>query len=101
MSPGTKRGIAAAGTVVIAALVNIATGVLTERWAMAWFAFTAVLVTVGGALQAWLSIGGTGRASQHVRDAHVSGRLRQKMGTSGEQTVTNCEIGADLIQEQG
>lgn len=76
MSPRTTRAWAAAGTVAVAALVNITTGVLTEKWTSAWCAFLAVLVVVGG-------------------------RVHQRMGGSGEQAVIGSEIGADLIQEQG
>ncbi|WP_031158442.1 hypothetical protein [Streptosporangium roseum] len=101
MSPRTTRAWAAAGTVVVAALVNITTGVLTEKWTAAWCAFLAVLVVVGGALHAWLSIGERAAASQRAQDVKVSGQVRQRMGGSGEQTVNGSEIGADLIQEQG
>lgn len=50
-----KRAAAAAGTVVIAAAVNVATGMLTQHWALGWFAFTIVLVVIGAAVQAWLT----------------------------------------------
>ncbi|MFI7702684.1 hypothetical protein [Nonomuraea sp. NPDC049480] len=49
------RGMAAAGTVLIAAAVNVATGMLTQRWDVAWWAATGVLVVVGGGLQWWLT----------------------------------------------
>ncbi len=56
MGSGVKRGIAAAGTVVVAAAVNVTTGMLTQHWAAAWWAATAVLLVVGSGLQWWLTI---------------------------------------------
>ena len=46
----TVVNLAGAATVLLAALVNIATGVLTQEWAAAWWAATAVLVVIGGAV---------------------------------------------------
>jgi hypothetical protein len=57
MHSRARRGVAAAGTVAVAAAVNVATGMLTQHWAWAWWAATAVLVVVGGGLQAWLTVG--------------------------------------------
>jgi hypothetical protein len=56
LSKNVKRGVAAGGTVVVAAAVNVATGVLTQHWALAWWMAAAVLVAVGAALQFWLSL---------------------------------------------
>lgn len=53
---GARRGIAAAATVVVAAGVNVTTGMLTQHWEMAWWVATGVLVGGGGALQAWLTV---------------------------------------------
>jgi hypothetical protein len=46
-----KRSVAAALTVVMAAAVNVTTGMLTQRWGWAWLAATIVLVTVGAVSQ--------------------------------------------------
>jgi hypothetical protein len=51
VSPRVKRGMAAAGTVAVAAAANVATGMLTQRWDAAWWVFTVVLVVLGGGLQ--------------------------------------------------
>jgi hypothetical protein len=46
-----KRSVAAALTVVMAAAVNVTTGMLTQHWGWAWLAATIVLVTVGAVSQ--------------------------------------------------
>ncbi|MBT2232523.1 hypothetical protein [Nonomuraea sp. NEAU-A123] len=51
-----KRSVAAALTVVMAAAVNVTTGMLTQRWGWAWLAATIVLVTVGAVSQVWLTL---------------------------------------------
>lgn len=56
MSDGTKRATATAATVVLATAVNVFTGLLTERWALAWWATVIVLVIIGAGLQAWLTL---------------------------------------------
>jgi hypothetical protein len=56
MSTVVKRGIAAAATVVIAAAVNVATGMLTQHWAPRWWATTIALVIVGVGAQVWLTV---------------------------------------------
>ncbi|MCO5999689.1 hypothetical protein [Actinoallomurus rhizosphaericola] len=56
MGIGMMRGAAAAGTVAVAAAVNVATGMLTQHWAVAWWLTTGVLVLAGGGLQAWLTV---------------------------------------------
>jgi hypothetical protein len=56
MSTVGKRGIAAAMTVVIAAAVNIATGMLTQHWAARWWATTTALVVIGVGAQVWLTV---------------------------------------------
>ncbi|WP_141585537.1 hypothetical protein [Actinomadura sp. WMMA1423] len=102
-----KRGIAAAGTVAIAAAVNVATGMLTQHWAMAWWAAAGVLVVVGGGLQAWLTIGDAGGGGdggggeQRVDDVTVGASLNQKMAGPGRQSVTGSRIEHDLNQTQG
>ncbi|WP_113701780.1 NACHT domain-containing protein [Nonomuraea lactucae] len=57
------RGVAAAGTVAVAAAVNVTAGMLTQQWDVAWLAATGVLVVAGGGLQAWLIVAeGSGRS---------------------------------------
>lgn len=67
MASRVKRGVAAGGTVVFAAAVNIATGVLTQQWAVAWGAATVVLVVLGAALQVWLTVADSAAAVPPVR----------------------------------
>jgi hypothetical protein len=56
MSAAVKRGVAAGGTVVVAAAVNITTGTLTQHWAVAWWAATGIVVGLGVGLQIWLTV---------------------------------------------
>lgn len=100
MRSGAKRGAAAAGTVGLAAAVNVATGMLTQRWAVAWWVATIVLVVIGAAVQAWLTVadrpggtstrdaetpGGGERAGVEMR-ARASGHGRVSMA-GGDQTI--------------
>ncbi|RKS68869.1 hypothetical protein BZB76_6006 [Actinomadura pelletieri DSM 43383] len=102
MSTARRRGLAAGGTVVAAALANVATGMLTQNWTAAWWAFTGVVVLVGGALQAWLTIatGSESSRTQQVDRTTVGGNVRQRLDGPGEQTVSGSQISGDLNQEQ-
>ncbi|XVQ08248.1 hypothetical protein ACQP1W_37670 [Spirillospora sp. CA-255316] len=113
MSEVAKRGGAAAGTVAIAAAVNVATGMLTQKWALAWGIAVAVLVVVGGALQAWLTVSGQpprrnsdeesgrrGSGGQSVQGARVGRTLKQSLHGTGEQSVIDSDVGGDLHQTQ-
>ena len=55
LSQGVKRAVAAGGTVVVGAAVNVTTGVLTQHWAAGWWAATVVVVVGGVGLQVWLT----------------------------------------------
>jgi len=72
MSLAITRIIAAAGTVVIAAAVNVTTGMLTQHWTLAWWMATVALVVVGAAAQVWLTLADQ---SRH-RDARESPAAR-------------------------
>lgn len=101
MSNNAKRGAAAAGTFAFAALVNIATGMLTQRWTLAWVLATVIFVFVGAALQWWLSSGAEGRGStQHVTGTKIGGTVTQRARAESKQSVENSEIGQNLSQEQ-
>jgi len=100
MSIKAKRAWAAAGTVALAAVVNVATGMLAQHWALAWWAATAVLVVVGGGLQAWLTVAPESADAQRVVRTTVHGSVRQSRAGPGEQAVTGSEVGGDLTQEQ-
>ncbi len=100
MSSGGKRALAGGFTVVLAAAVNIATGVVTQHWALTWWITTAVLVLFGGGLQAWLTVGDSPPNRQVVDGTKVRGSIRQIMTGQGEQSVTASETGGDLTQQQ-
>ncbi|GHF33926.1 hypothetical protein GCM10010218_13830 [Streptomyces mashuensis] len=95
-----KRMLAAGGTVVLAAAVNIATSVLTAKWSPVWMVWTAVLVILAVALQMWLIKSEQPSARrQHFED--VEGRaLQQRMGGPGEQVVRRAKVDEDLVQRQ-
>ena len=96
MGSTARRAAAAAATVVVAGAVNVATGMLTQHWAAGWWAFTGVLLVVGGALQAWLTVGDRPAPGQTVQGTKVGGGVLQ-VG-SGQQSVTDSEVGRDLTQ---
>jgi hypothetical protein len=103
MGSGAKRGLAAAGTVVLAAAVNVTTGLLTQRWAIAWWVATTALVVVGGGLQWWLTVANDDASarSQEVDHAVVGGSLQQRIRGVGRQEVRRSRITGDLSQQQG
>ncbi|WP_190112636.1 hypothetical protein [Streptomyces cinnamoneus] len=92
--------LAAAGTVVVAAAVNVATGMLTQKWSLAWGVCTAVLVVVGGGLQAWLTV--ADRAADRRQEFEdVEGRsIEQTLAGPGEQVVRRARVDGDLVQRQ-
>ncbi|TDD38041.1 hypothetical protein E1287_07015 [Actinomadura sp. KC06] len=55
MSAKRRQAVAAAAGVVVGAVVNVATGMLTQEWALAWLAATAAFVVTGAGLLAWLT----------------------------------------------
>ncbi|MFG2249592.1 hypothetical protein [Spirillospora sp. NPDC048823] len=110
MSSNTKRAAAAGGTFVIAGVVNIATGMLTQEWTVVWAATVVILVLVGGALQGWVTWSErddaedgrrAARGTQTVHGTKVGGDTRQSMSRPGDQTVTDSEISGSLSQSQG
>lgn len=101
MGLAAQRGTAAVASVVVAAAVNVATGMLTQHWAAAWWAATAVLVVVGGGLQLWLTRLDGLSVIQRVSKAKIGGSVHQRLPSAGEQSVTNSEILGDLEQWQG
>ncbi|MFJ6780374.1 hypothetical protein [Streptomyces yangpuensis] len=102
MTTAGARMLAAGGTVAVAAAVNVATGMLTQRWTLAWWLCTAVLVVLGGALQAWLTVSERPPARrQEIEDVDVSsGSVAQRMSGPGEQSVRRARIEGGLSQEQ-
>ncbi|MGW0563245.1 hypothetical protein ACWDZ4_22200 [Streptomyces sp. NPDC003016] len=101
MSTGTRRGWAAAATFALAAAVNVVTGILTQQWSAAWWLTLAVLVIVGGGLQAWVTLGERPTARQRVDNTVVGGSVTQRLTEPGEQSVSDSRLGGGLTQRQG
>ncbi|MFB4304720.1 hypothetical protein [Actinomadura sp. GTD37] len=110
MGKGVKRAVAAGGTFVVAGAVNVATGLLIQDWTAALWVATAVLLVLGGALQAsvtWSDRRSSedredeGRGTQRVEGTKVGGDALQSMAGPGEQTVSDSEISGSLNQRQG
>ncbi|MEU5992050.1 hypothetical protein ABZ806_24030 [Spirillospora sp. NPDC047418] len=105
MGKGVKRAVAAGGTFVIAGAVNVATGLLIQDWTAALWAATAVLLVLGGALQAWVTWSdrqpSEARGTQRVEGTKVGGDALQNMPGPGEQLVSDSEISGSLNQHQG
>ncbi len=60
-----KRAVAAGVTVVAAAAVNVATGVLTQHWAAAWWAALGVILIGNVIAQVYLTIEDHSPLSEH------------------------------------
>ena len=103
MRSKTGRGLAAAGTVVVASMVCVTTGVLTQHWAIAWWVATGMLVVIGAGLQWWLTVTDSNEVSrrQQVDRTAVKGALRQWMRRPGWQSVCRTKVTGDLTQMQG
>ena len=102
MKSGTRRGLAAAVTVVLAAATNATVGMLTQHWALAWWLASGVIVIVGAGLQWWLTDTGGDKnsTSQQVDRTSVAGSLQQKIHGTGRQSVARSSIFGDLSQIQ-
>lgn len=102
MASKMQRGLAAGGTVVFAGAINIATGMLTQRWDMAWLPAVLVLVLVGGALQAWLTFkdqpSSAPSSSQTVTETEVGGSVEQD--GADNQSVSKSRIDKNLRQRR-
>jgi hypothetical protein len=88
------RGAAGAGTVAVAAAVNVATGMLTQHWAVAWWACTAVLVVAGGGLQWWLTVAGSGSPAGDRGGKETA----QPAAGSVVNTITGSTVTGPVIQ---
>ncbi|MEU8800678.1 hypothetical protein [Spirillospora sp. NPDC048819] len=79
---GRRRQAVAAGAGVVAgAVVNVATGMLTQEWGLAWLAAALACVATGAGLLAWLTFratadpepAGSGRVSASGEGAIAAG----------------------------
>lgn len=103
MGPTAQRIAGAVGAVAVAAVVNIATGVLAEKQDLAWWASGAALLVVGVLIQWRLPVAAPPegeRRRQSVRDTKVGGSVRQRTDGPAAQETTGSDIGGDLSQEQ-
>ncbi|MEU6039774.1 hypothetical protein ABZ801_30675 [Actinomadura sp. NPDC047616] len=100
MSSAVKHWAVGAAGVAVAAGVNLATGLITRNWGVAWLA-TAGLVVAGGCLQVWMWRLNGSPARQRVHRTTVDGNVRQRLPGTGEQSVTDSHVGRDLEQSQG
>ncbi|MCA2224217.1 hypothetical protein [Nonomuraea aurantiaca] len=85
-----KRGMAAGFTVVVAAAVNVATGMLTQHWAWAWWAAAIVLVALGAATQIWLTLTERDAGAARGDGVRVTGDVSGIIST-GERSI-NTQI---------
>jgi hypothetical protein len=91
-----KRPVVSAMTVVVGAAVNVATGVLTQRWQWVWLAVTVGLVLLGGILQARLtgSEGSSGGARGGIAKAakRLANEVRHQLeAETGSRSVWRPE----------
>ena len=94
MSTVVKRGIAAAVTVVIAAAVNVATGMLTQHWAPRWWATTIALVIVGVGAQVWLTVTDTTKPA----DNPVTGDRAVQVGQDNTGIISTGDRATNIQQ---
>lgn len=85
MSVRAKRCVAAAMTVVIAAAVNVVTGMLTQHWSAAWWAAGVVLVVAGCGAQASLTLMEQSRGTSGVSASGV-GAIAAARNVEGAST---------------
>jgi hypothetical protein len=99
-SSGSRRGLAAAGTFVLAAAVNVVTGIMTEQGSTAWWLTLGTLVIVGGALQAWLTLAERTTARQRITGTDIGGAVEQRLTGIGDQSVSDSRLKGGLTQRQ-
>lgn len=52
---GRRQAVAAGAGVGVGAVVNVATGMLTQEWGLAWLAAAGAFVVAGGVMLGWLT----------------------------------------------
>jgi hypothetical protein len=94
--------VAVSASVVMAAVVNVATGMLTEYWSVTAWVCTVVALAAGVALALWQTTLDAPPAprSQEVHNSQIGGSGRQLMNGPGEQVVRDSTIGNDVTQRQ-
>ncbi|MFJ2575107.1 hypothetical protein ACIOYT_32420 [Streptomyces halstedii] len=100
MSPVVQRFVGAVGAVVVAAVVNVATGFLTDHGSTRWWVSAAVLLVVGVAVQWWLPTAPAQPRIQSIEDNTVGGSVKQRSPGPTEQKARRNDIRGDLEQRQ-
>jgi hypothetical protein len=91
-----RKAIAAATGVVIGAAVNVTTGMLTQRWELAWLAATVAFVLAGGGLLAWLTFSGAMDPADPVR---VSASGRGAIAAAGSVSKSSTKVTHPLASD--
>ncbi|MEU0940251.1 hypothetical protein [Embleya sp. NPDC005971] len=99
MSPIVQRFVGAVGTVVVAAMVNVATGLLTTE-PTRWWASAAVLLVVGVAVQWWLPVAPAPVRRQSAEDNRIGGSLTQTSTGPADQEARGNDIDGNFGQRQ-
>lgn len=103
MGSTAQRIVGAVGSVAVAAIVNIATGFITGKQEIAWWAFGIALLVVGVAVQWQLPVPTSlvrERRHQVISDTRVGGSVRQSTDGPAVQETVGSEITGDLSQDQ-
>ncbi|WP_405392462.1 MFS transporter [Streptomyces sp. NBC_01102] len=95
-----QRFVGAVGAVVVAAVVNVATGILTDHGSTRWWVSAAALLVVGVAVQWWLREAPEPRRRQSIEDSMVGGTVIQKTTGPAEQEARRNVITGNLDQHQ-
>ncbi len=103
----TMRAWAVGGSVVLAGAVNVATGMLTQNWSVAWGACAAVLLMISAALAIWHARSeetpsgpGSPPRRQEVRGVKSGGSVRVTMKGKGVQILRTAKAKGDITAEQ-
>ncbi|MFE3199136.1 hypothetical protein [Embleya sp. NPDC059237] len=100
MSPVVQRFVGAAGAVVVAVVVNLATGFLTDHRSTAWWVSAAVLLVVGVGVQWCLPVPAARTRRQSAEDNTVGGSFTQTSVGPAEQQAQRNAITGDFEQRQ-
>ncbi|MDX6738527.1 hypothetical protein [Actinocorallia sp. A-T 12471] len=95
-----QRAAGAVGTVAVAALVNLATGMITDHRAVVWWVSGFALIVVGVIVQWWLPVtaaAGTG-TRQTAKGNVVGGSLTQTARGNAVQDASDNQVTGDLNQ---
>jgi len=86
--------------VVVAVVVNLATESLSDHGSTRWWAFAAVLLVVGVAVQWWLPVASAPVRRQWAEDNRVRGSFTQRSTGPADQEAHGNDIEGDFGQHQ-